>query len=243
MGAGGPGVGGRVALFRADGSTYNPGTFVFPGYGGPISVAAGDVSGDGVPDIVAGAGLGVAGGHVKALSGTDLGLVASFAPFDPSVISPIDVQVANANGDSRADIFSTTEGYGTASLSRYDGFTGQVQLLIAGNNAPPQGTAPAVLPYPVRVPVGVPYSYPLFFYDPFFYPAFYGFGAYGYAGPGYVDPGYGYYDPGFIDPGYGYYDPGYVDPGYFDPGFVDPGYFDPGYFDPGYFDPGDFFYF
>src|SRR5438270_327622 len=64
VGAGAPGVGGRVAIFEANGSVYNPGFFAFPGFGGSVSLAAGDVTGDGTPDVVVGAGPGSPGGEV-----------------------------------------------------------------------------------------------------------------------------------------------------------------------------------
>jgi hypothetical protein len=103
VGAGAPGVGGRVAIFNADGSVFNPGFFAFPGYDGGIQVLAGDVSGDGTPDIVVGAG-DVPGGHVKAFSGVDFSVLQSFIPFGPSVTNGIDVRLADTNGDGVAEV-------------------------------------------------------------------------------------------------------------------------------------------
>src|SRR5262249_42203503 len=60
----------------------------FPGFGGPVSVAAGDLTGDGVPDIVAAVALGQAAGtpaHVKVFDGLSGQEVASFFAFDPGV--------------------------------------------------------------------------------------------------------------------------------------------------------------
>ena len=101
LGAGAPGVGGRVAIFNADGSVYNPGFFAFPGFGGSISVAGGDVNGDGTPDILVGAGPGSPGGEVEVFSGTDFALQTAFLPYAPSVTNGVNVQLADVNQDRR----------------------------------------------------------------------------------------------------------------------------------------------
>lgn len=49
---------------------------------GGVTVATGDVDGDGVADIITGAGPGAAGGHVKAFSGSTGAEIRSFLPFD-----------------------------------------------------------------------------------------------------------------------------------------------------------------
>ena len=48
-----------------------------------MNVAAGDVDGDGLADIITGAGAG-GGPHVRAFSGADLSELASFFAFDPA---------------------------------------------------------------------------------------------------------------------------------------------------------------
>jgi uncharacterized protein (TIGR03382 family) len=46
-----------------------------------VSVAGADLSGDGLADIVTGAGAGAPGGHVKVFNGQDGSLVHSFLAF------------------------------------------------------------------------------------------------------------------------------------------------------------------
>lgn len=108
VGAGAPGVGGRIAIFNPDGSLANGGFFAFPGYSRPINVAAGDINGDGVPDIIVGVGPGGPGGQVNIFSGVDFSLIGSFQTlysgnFDGTLVgvdydngSPADILVANA---------------------------------------------------------------------------------------------------------------------------------------------------
>ena len=58
-----------------------------PAFGGGVHVAAGDVNGDGVVDVILGAGPG-GGPHVRILSGADLSELASFfAPGGGSGVS------------------------------------------------------------------------------------------------------------------------------------------------------------
>src|SRR5262245_42506300 len=52
----------------------------FPGFTGGVQVAAGDVTGDGIPEIIAGAGNG-GNSHVKVFDGASGGLVSSFLAF------------------------------------------------------------------------------------------------------------------------------------------------------------------
>jgi hypothetical protein len=79
--------------------------FTFTGqvFVGGTYVAAGDVNGDGYPDIVTGAGIG-GGPHVRAFSGASGAAIASFFAYAPGFLGSVRVATADANGDGRVDI-------------------------------------------------------------------------------------------------------------------------------------------
>src|SRR5262245_51772219 len=100
-GAGAPPL---IRVLHADGTqtsfyAYNPS---FPG---GVNVALGDVNGDGVPDIITGAGPG-GGPHVQVFSGTDLSVLASFFAYAPSFTGGVYVAAGDVDGDGHADIIT-----------------------------------------------------------------------------------------------------------------------------------------
>jgi hypothetical protein len=129
VGAGAPGVDGRIAVFNPDGSLSSAGLFAFPNFGGPINVATGDVNGDGVPDIIVGAGPGGPGGHVKVFSGVDLSLIDSTLALAPQLGSDdtegVLVGAGDADGDGHPDILAVPQGNPLLGPLAFDGVTGQ----------------------------------------------------------------------------------------------------------------------
>ena len=87
-----------------------------PTFTGGIRVAAGDVNGDGIADLVIGAGVG-GGPHVRVFNGTNLNLLFSFMAFDPSFTGGIFVAAGDINGDGRSDLV-VSQGSGNAARVR-----------------------------------------------------------------------------------------------------------------------------
>src|SRR5205085_2640431 len=72
------------------------------GFRGGVRVAAGDVNGDGVNDIIAGAGEG-GSAHVKVFDGKTGQLIRSFFAF-PGFGGGVFVAAGDVNGDGMADV-------------------------------------------------------------------------------------------------------------------------------------------
>lgn len=123
VGLGGQGFGGAVGAFRADGSLLG-GVFAFPGLTGGVSVAGGDVNGDGFPDIIVGGGPGAFGGEVKVFSGRNLNLINDFAPVSIGYRAGVFVGVGDANGDGRRDILLALQSDRPTGVWAFDGITG-----------------------------------------------------------------------------------------------------------------------
>src|SRR2546423_12850006 len=68
-GAGSGSPGGHVKAFDGATTAEVRSFFAFPGFSGGVFVSGGDISGDGISDIITGAGSGEAGGHVKVFDG------------------------------------------------------------------------------------------------------------------------------------------------------------------------------
>src|SRR5205823_1717344 len=96
-----------------------------PGFAGGVFVAAGDVTGDGVPDIITGAGAGAGGPHVKAFSGVNGAMVASFFAYEAEFTGGVRVGVADFNSDGRYEIRTTPGAGRPAEVRTFDGVTQQ----------------------------------------------------------------------------------------------------------------------
>ena len=93
----------------------------FPGFNGGLSVAAGDVNGDGVADIVVGAGIG--GGPVVVIfDGLDGREITRFFAYEEEVRSGVQVAVGDINGDGFGDIITGT---GVGGGPRVQAFSGR----------------------------------------------------------------------------------------------------------------------
>ena len=100
----GPGAGGTTPIQFIE-QTGTRTLDAFPGFLGGMSVTLGDVNGDGVADVIAGAGPG-GGPHVRVFSGTDLTELANFYAFDPAFGGGVRVAAGDVDGDGLADIIA-----------------------------------------------------------------------------------------------------------------------------------------
>lgn len=124
----GAGGGPHVRVFDAATGAVK---FEFFAYGldftGGVRVAACDVNGDGVPDIVTGAGPG-GGPHVKVfdgVTGTQLsGPIGSFFAFNPAFIGGVHVACSDLNGDGKADVIVGAGAGGGPHVRAFDAVTG-----------------------------------------------------------------------------------------------------------------------
>lgn len=102
----------------------------FVGFAGEVRVAVGDVTGDGVPDVVVGAGPG-AGPHVKVFDSATLQEVRSFYAFDPAFRGGVSVAAGDVTGDGTADLV-VGSGFGASHVKVFDGATGaEVRSFLA----------------------------------------------------------------------------------------------------------------
>lgn len=99
-----PGVGGdTISVLNASDLTELYTLTPFPGFGGGMTVATGDVNGDGVDDIIAAAGPG-GGPHVIVYDGSTQTVLYSFFAYDPSFTGGVFVAAGDIDGDGKADI-------------------------------------------------------------------------------------------------------------------------------------------
>ncbi len=89
------------------------------GFHGGVSVAVGDVDGDGVGDIITGAGPG-GGPHVRVVSGRDRGELASFFAYDPGMSLGVMVSAGDLLGAGRAQVVTAPMHGGGPHLRAFD---------------------------------------------------------------------------------------------------------------------------
>jgi hypothetical protein len=120
------GGGPHVKVFNADGSLRFSFFAYDPSFTGGVRVAVADVTGDGVPDIITGAGPG-GGPHVKVFDGVTGQQVRSFYAYDAGFTGGVFVAGGDVNGDGFADIVIGAGAGGGPHVKVFDGQTGQVR--------------------------------------------------------------------------------------------------------------------
>jgi len=96
----------------------------FDGFMGTVSIAVGDINGDGFDDVVVGAGPG-AGPRIVVLNGLDGSQLASFFAFAPGFKGGVSVATADFNGDGFGDIVIGAAAGGSSHVKVIDGRTFQ----------------------------------------------------------------------------------------------------------------------
>jgi Domain of unknown function (DUF4394)/FG-GAP-like repeat len=128
----GPSGGPHVRVFDGTGALFSsaslpnfPSNFFAysPTFTGGVFVAAGDVNGDAVPDIITGPGAG-GGPHVRAFSGVDGAVICEFFAYEAEFTGGVQVAVADVNKDGRYEIITSPGDGRPAEVRAFDGATG-----------------------------------------------------------------------------------------------------------------------
>jgi serralysin len=100
-------------------------TFPFgPAYTGGVRVALGDITGDGIADLIVGAGDSAAG-HARVFDGASGQLIRDFDAYpDDAFSGGLHVAAGDVNGDGRADIIVGSSAAQAVHVKVFDGRTG-----------------------------------------------------------------------------------------------------------------------
>jgi hypothetical protein len=119
----GPGGSPNIRVYNGGGGLLSQFQAYDPAFGGGASVAVGDLDGDGVDEIITGAGPG-GGPHVRVFR-ADGTVVANFFPYDPGFRGGVYVGTVRAP-DGKRDLIVTGAGAGGGPHIRAFGLNGQV---------------------------------------------------------------------------------------------------------------------
>ena len=114
------GGGPHVRVFNGDGVLINPGFFAYDkAFRGGVNVTLGDLNGDGIKEIITGAGVG-GGPHVRVFRKDGTLINPGFFAYDKAFRGGVNVAAGDVNGDGVDEIL-TGPGLGGAPLARlYD---------------------------------------------------------------------------------------------------------------------------
>ena len=114
----GAGVGGgpHVRVFNKDGKVINPGFFAFdPAFRGGVNVAAGDINGDGIEEIVTGPGKG-GSPEIKVYTKDGVLLNSGFFAYDEDSRNGVEVSTSDVDNDGIDEIIAIGSDVFTLSL-------------------------------------------------------------------------------------------------------------------------------
>lgn len=112
-----------VRVYDASGNEKSSFLAYAQAFRGGVRVAAGDVTGDGIPDIITGAGAG-GGPQVRVFDGATGTRLMSFFAYDSTFRGGIYVAAGDVNGDGKADIITGAGAGGGPHVRVFDGVTG-----------------------------------------------------------------------------------------------------------------------
>jgi hypothetical protein len=124
--AAGPGGGPAVVVLDSETGAVMESFFAFdPAFTGGVFVAVSDFNGDGILDIIAGAGAG-GGPEVRIFDGTNLNVVRAFFAYDESFTGGVSVAAIDFNGDGILDLVTGAGPGGGPHVKVFDGATNSI---------------------------------------------------------------------------------------------------------------------
>jgi autotransporter-associated beta strand protein len=142
--AAGDGGGPHVKVFGGNGTLLRQFFAYDANFHGGVHVATGDVTGDGIPDIVTAPGVG-GGPDIRVWDGASGAMIREFNAYDPNFRGGAWIAVGDVNGDGRADIVTGAGKGGGPHVKAFSGVDGSgIGQFLAYNSAFTGGVTVAV---------------------------------------------------------------------------------------------------
>jgi hypothetical protein len=126
LAAAGPGGGPAIAVLNSQTGAVMESFFAFdPAFTGGVFVAVSDFNGDGILDIIAGAGAG-GGPEVRIFDGSNLNILKAFFAYDQSFTGGVTVAAQDFNSDGILDIVTGAGAGGAPHVKVFDGATNSI---------------------------------------------------------------------------------------------------------------------